>query len=161
MNNGIRKYRCVSLWRGEVGRTVLFLALPWRALSRAHLQCFCYCVTLRPLRFCPNWSDWGQKNSSPVNLKTDLMWYLHCIFYLSLLILPLLRLEGESCCLPGCPPSVTLISPSNYSRYQPPNASLSPLGISAWKRREMERECRGWWQARGSSVRPWGDWGLW
>lgn len=63
------------------------------------------------------------------------------------------------CFLPGCPPSVTLISPFNYWCYQPPNASLSPLGISG-NRSEMGRECWEWWQARGSWGRLWGDRGL-
>lgn len=47
-----------------------------------------------------------------------------------LFILGPLRLDRESCFLPGCPPSITLISPFNYSLYQPPSVSLSPLGIA-------------------------------
>lgn len=92
------------------------------------------CVTVTPLRFCPNWSDWGQKKSS-VNLRTDLPQYLCCIFCLALLfLLPPLSFERDSCFLPGCPISITLISPFNYSCHQPPNTSLSPLGVSEkWK----------------------------
>ena len=114
-------------------------------------------VRVPPLRYCPNWRDWGNKK----RLTWRLIWHDICtVFPTSPRFLPPLCLEGDSCFLPDCPPSVTLISPFNYSRYQPPNASLSLLGTSAWKRREMEGECRGWWQARGLSVRLCGGRGL-
>lgn len=61
-----------------------------------------------------------------------LCWILPNSSFLSFLVSD--ERERDSCFLPGCPPSVTLISPFNYSHYQPPNASLSPLGISQkWK----------------------------
>lgn len=72
-----------------------------------------------------------------------------CIVYLCLVILRHLWLEGHSCCLPERPPSVTLISPFNDSRYQPPNASLSPLGVSAWKRKINEKGMQGLTAGKG------------
>ncbi len=119
-----------SVWQREVSLSrVLAFTLKSSQWSTSTWLCtvFLGLCDVPPLRFCPNWSDCGQKKSSPVNLKTDVTWYMRFIFHFALLfLLPLLCLERDSCFFPRCPPSVTLISPFNYSHYLPPNASLSP-----------------------------------
>lgn len=82
--------------------------------------------------------------------EEKMLYICHSLFFLSPLCL-----DRESCFLPGCPLSITLISPFNYCLYEPPSVSLSPLGI--W---EMEWNGRGWWLTRGSSVRIQGGQGL-
>lgn len=124
MNNKIIwKYRCFIYvcvaGRSRPNRLVLGFTLKISQQSTSTWLCT---VFLGLVKQCLPWDSALIEVTKDKKKKSDI-----CAL---LFILAPLCLERDSCFLPGCPPSVTLISPFNYSLYQPPNASLSPLGVS-------------------------------